>query len=125
MQVNYVVYTEIVDLAAFTNQRWHVLCGRVHKLCPLAFSFILDCWHAGLKALAWGVTSGRTVSPDWHQHMWAFTPLPLAPAWPCLGWPQQPLGKLLQPSPAEKEVVSFRGFALGQLPLVRQLYLNL
>lgn len=72
-----------------------------------------------------GVTSGRTVSPDWHQHMWAFTPLPLAPAWPCLGWPQQPLGKLLQPSPAEKEVVSFRGFALGQLPLVRQLYLNL
>lgn len=54
MQVNYVVYTEIVDLAAFTNQRWHVLCGRVHKLCPLAFSFILDCWHAGLKALAWG-----------------------------------------------------------------------
>lgn len=45
--------------------------------------------------------------------------------WPCLGWPQQPLGKLLQPSPAEKEVVSFRGFALGQLPLVRQLYLNL
>lgn len=72
-----------------------------------------------------GVTSGRTVSPDWHQHMRAFTPLPLAPAWPCLGWPQQPLGKLVQPNPAEKEVVSFRGFALGQLPLVRQLYLNL
>lgn len=29
------------------------------------------------------------------------------------------------PSPAERRVVSFRGFALEQLPLVRQLYLNL
>lgn len=52
--------------------------------------------------------------PDWHQHMWAFTPLPLPLAWPCLGWPQQPLpaGRAVLPG-RKKGVVSFRGFARG------------
>lgn len=50
-------------------------------------------------------------SPDWHQHMWVFTPLPL------------PMFRLASAKPAhmqvgaaEKGLVSFRGFALGQLP---------